>query len=131
MFVGKTLTWAALELLGYTNAIDVVPFQCKKAGCTARFHKAKGYCVNHYMISRSNKPQICEHADGCDKNAILIDGKQLLLEGKAYCGRHYNELFKPIVQAPPAAAFPEEGDILVQSGTMDWQCDKTWYVVKQ
>lgn len=97
MFVGKTLTWSALELLGLTTEKVSEAFQCKSIGCQAQFHKANGYCSKHYQGSRTERVNNqCEYP-ACDKPANCagteVNGQPTvyLHNGKRYCPAHLNE----------------------------------------
>jgi hypothetical protein len=93
MFVNKTLSWTTLELLGYTTPVEAKPFQCKQDGCTAQYHKAKGYCLQHYQQVRAKaslSETLCE-VESCDRKQAMVEGKPCLFEGKRWCGRHINE----------------------------------------
>ena len=103
--IGKEMSWLAFERLGLVQPKAKEAFKCRIQDCKAQLHKAQGLCVTHYLKARYNEGKsikaLCEVA-GCQNTPNVagpeIDGKQTsaLLEGKAYCARHYNERFKPV-----------------------------------
>ena len=95
--VREPMTWLAFERLGLALPKTKPIFQCSVSGCAARRHKAKGLCALHYAkeVYRQSK-SLCEFV-GCERqpNTANSDSSTALLDDKAYCGIHYNELFKP------------------------------------
>ena len=95
--VREPMTWLAFERLGLAVPKVRPVFQCIIVGCAARKHKAKGLCALHYAkeVYRQSK-SLCEIA-GCERPPNTANnGGIALLDGKAYCARHYNERFKPV-----------------------------------
>lgn len=80
-------------------------FECKEEGCTAKFHKAKGYCVHHYQKSKyeprkrtgsTAKASQCEF-EGQHSNNLLI----VPVDGKVCCTTHYADRIGLIAVTTP------------------------------
>lgn len=69
-------------------------FKCKIDGCAAQFHKAKGYCVHHYLKAKyepsrrkakqASSQTLCQF-EGQHSNVMCI----AQIEGKSCCTKHY------------------------------------------
>ena len=100
MFVGKTLSWSGLELMGLVNPETPTEVRCIVEGC-ASIRRAKGLCSNHYQQARYGGKQINKmlpespKCEVCSKPARMIEGRQLVNQrGSVVCASCWQKEFE-------------------------------------